>query len=60
MWSFLSQALEYVAPITGVITAATAVTAITPTKHDDKILNIVLKVLNILAGNFLKNKNEDA
>lgn len=45
--------------ITSVVTAATAVTALTPTKTDDKIVNGILKFLNILAGNFLKNKNAD-
>ena len=51
---------DYVLPITAVITAATAITAVTPTKTDDKIINFVLGVLNFLAGNFLKNKNKDA
>ena len=32
---------------------------LTPTKADNKIVNILLKVLNILAGNVLKNKNAD-
>jgi predicted porin len=50
---------DWVAAVTGVVTAATAVTAITPTKVDDAALNVVLKVLNFLAGNFAKNKNAD-
>lgn len=59
----ISEILE-VAPvwltaITGVVTAATAITALTPTKTDDKVLNTILKVLNILAGNVGKNKNAD-
>lgn len=45
--------------ITGVVTAATAVTALTKTENDDKFLNAVLRVLNILAGNILRNKNAD-
>lgn len=45
--------------ITTVVTAATAITALTPSKTDDEIVNKVLKVLNFLAGNFLKNKNAD-
>lgn len=44
----------------GVCTAATAITALTPTTVDDRVLNVVLKVLNFLAGNFAKNKNADA
>ena len=39
--------------------AATGITALTPTKTDDEILNKILAVLNFLAGNFGKNKNAD-
>lgn len=59
MFTFLLGLAEYVAPVTAVITAATAITAITPTKIDNKIIDIVLRILNILAGNFLMNKNKD-
>ena len=45
--------------ITTLITAATAITALTPTKTDDKYIALVLRVLNILAGNVAKNKNAD-
>jgi hypothetical protein len=45
--------------ISTVITACTAITALTPTNTDDKILNIILKVLNFFAGNVAKNKNAD-
>lgn len=45
--------------VMGVVTAATAVTALTPSKADDKALNAVLRFLNILAGNIGKNKNAD-
>lgn len=53
------QFQAWVIAVTGVVTAATAITALTPTETDNKILNAVLKVLNILAGNVLKNKNAD-
>jgi hypothetical protein len=49
----------WVHAITGILTAATAVTALTPTKVDNKIVNKALKVLNFIAGNILKNKNAD-
>jgi len=49
----------WVAGITGVVTAATAITAMTPTTVDDKVVGVILKALNFLAGNFGKNKNAD-
>jgi hypothetical protein len=41
------------------LTAATAVTALTPSTSDDKIVNGILKFLNVIAGNVGKNKNAD-
>ena len=46
--------------ITATVAAATAITALTPSKTDDRIINQVLDVLNLLAGNFGKNKNADS
>jgi len=46
--------------ITGIITVATAITAGTPSNSDNKALNSVLTILNMVAGNIGKNKNEDA
>lgn len=64
---FLTQIVNYIDQLpawvngtTGIVTAATAITALTPTKSDDKIINTLLGVLNIVAGNFGKNKNADA
>ena len=45
---------------TGVLSVATVITAITPSKWDNKIVNIISKLLNVLAGNIGKNKNADA
>ncbi len=42
-----------------VCVACTAVTALTPTQSDDKIINFVLKILNLLSGNIGKNRNKD-
>lgn len=50
----------WVSAITGLVTAATAITALTPSKSDDKIVSKILWALNFVAGNFLKNKNADA
>tara|TARA_R100000306_G_C4371075_1_gene139992 strand:+ start:1484 stop:1678 length:195 start_codon:yes stop_codon:yes gene_type:complete len=50
---------NWVVAITSVLTAATAITALTPSQADDKMLNMVLRVLNTLAGNVGKNKNAD-
>ena len=58
VWNVISDS-EIIAAITAVVTAATMITAITPTKADDKIVNGLLKALNFLAGNVLKNKNAD-
>ena len=49
----------WLAAVTSVVTAATAITALTPSPSDDKIIDSVLRVLNVLAGNVGKNKNAD-
>ncbi len=45
---------------TGILSVATVITAATKTKWDNKIVNILFKLLNMLAGNVGKNKNADA
>ena len=37
--------------------AMTAITALTPTRADDRVLDIILRVLNVLAGNVGRNRN---
>ena len=54
-----SEFQAWIVAISGVVTACTAITVITPTKVDNKILDALLTVLNVLAGNFGKNKNAD-
>lgn len=58
--AFFDAMPAWVNAIAGVVTAATAITMLTPTKTDDKYVNIALSFLNIIAGNIAKNKNEDA
>jgi len=50
----------WVEALTALVTGATALTMLTPTKTDNKIVDTALKVLNFLAGNVFKNKNADA
>jgi len=49
----------WLAAVTAVVTAATAVTALTPTKSDDAVVSKMLWALNLIAGNFGRNKNAD-
>lgn len=58
--AILEAAPVWLTALTGVVTAATAITALTPSKSDDKVLNTILKILNVLAGNVGKNANKDA
>mgnify|MGYP003114405612 FL=1 len=55
----LSSAPEWLNAICLVLSSFTAITILTPSKSDDKILNTILKVLNLAAGNFGKNRNKD-
>jgi hypothetical protein len=61
---FVMSALEsfpvWLQAIMALVTGATAITALTPTKADDKAVNFVLKILNFAAGNVAKNRNKDA
>lgn len=57
---FLNELPVWVVAVTTAVTGATAITALTPTKTDDKIINTVLGFLNLIAGNVAKNKNADA
>lgn len=50
---------NYAEIVTAVITIANIITASTPSKSDNKILNSILKILNIVSLNIGKNKNAD-
>tara|TARA_R110000824_G_scaffold50752_3_gene141499 strand:- start:4590 stop:4769 length:180 start_codon:yes stop_codon:yes gene_type:complete len=56
-WIF---SIDWFVAIPQLITLATAITVITPSKADNIVLDKILKFLNGLAGNFGKNKNADS
>ena len=56
----MAKAPAWLNALCGIVTACTAVTAMTPTKSDDQIMNWLLKILNFLSGNFGHNQNKDA
>lgn len=58
--SLLAALPEWLTALTVLVSAATAVTALTPTQIDNNAVDWLLKILNFLAGNFGKNKNADA
>lgn len=59
IWNFFEAFPAWLAAITSLVTAATAITALTPTKADDRYISLILRVLNMLAGNVGRNKNAD-
>jgi hypothetical protein len=63
----IQQAPVWLLAISGLISALTVITAMTPSKLDDAVLgkatkyvNFALKLINMGAGNVGKNKNMDA
>lgn len=59
-FAFMGALPDWLVAITGVVTACTAVTALTPTTADNRVVNTILRVLNMLAGNVGGNKNADS
>ena len=60
--NFIDQLPAIVNALMGLVVAANAVTIITPTRIDDDALGFVnkgLRVLNVIAGNFGRNRNAD-
>jgi len=57
--AFFEALPAWINAFTALVTAATAITALTPTKVDDKYAGIALRVLNVVAGNIGKNRNAD-
>ena len=44
--NLVDGAPAWVSAITALVTAATAITALTPTKTDDKAISFILRILN--------------
>jgi len=57
--AFLSNYNVWATAALSLLGGATAITALTPTKVDNQIVNTLLWILNVLAGNVAKNKNKD-
>jgi len=55
----LNMIPEWLNAVFALVSGATAITMLTPTNADNKVVDFILKLLNMLAGNVLKNKNED-
>jgi len=62
----IAKVPDYLVAISGIITSLTVLTAITPSRVDDRWLgkatgavNFLLKIANVGAGNVGKNKNKD-
>ena len=56
---FLNNWSELITGATYLLSAATVITAMTKSTSDDKVVNSIKKILNVLAGNFGHNKNAD-
>jgi len=50
---------DWLVAITALVTACAGVAALTPTKSDDKIIGMILNVINVIGLNFGKAKNAD-
>lgn len=57
--AILEAAPAWLTAVTGLVTAATAITALTPTRADNEVVDKILRVLNFLAGNVGANRNAD-
>jgi|TARA_R110000787_G_scaffold180639_1_gene292723 hypothetical protein len=49
----------WVFAVTALVTGCNAITVLTPTKVDDRVIDGMLAVLNFLSMNFGRNKNAD-
>ena len=59
MFEFMNQVPNWIFALTTLCVAANAITALTPTKADDKIVGGILQCLNVISLNVGKNRNLD-
>jgi hypothetical protein len=57
--SFFDHVPAWIAAATSLVTAASAITAVTPTPKDDKVMNGILNLLNVVALNVGHAKRAD-
>jgi hypothetical protein len=50
---------DWLVAITTLVTACAGVAALTPTKSDDKIIAVLLNIINVVGLNFGRAKNAD-
>lgn len=59
MIEFIDSIPTWINALLLLFAGAKAITILTPSRSDDKVVDIVLRGLNLLAGNFGKDKNAD-
>ena len=59
LYSFLDSVPAWVTAVTGIVSAASAITALTPTPKDDNFVAGIVKVLDLLALNVGHRKRAD-
>jgi len=58
--NIIAQVMKYMPIVTTVIAVASAIAAVTPTKSDDRIVQLILDIVNKLGLNIGKATNKDA
>jgi len=56
----IATVVEYLPIVSAVIAVASAIAAVTPSKSDDRIVQLILDIVNKLGLNIGKAENKDA
>jgi len=56
----LQKAIDFLPTLTVIVTSCAAIAAVTPTKVDNRVCQVILDIVNFLAINFGKAKNADS